>query len=92
MVISRFARWLCKERRDQTVLGAADININDSFFKICIMQSWLTSFTLYYFMLIIRSAIDTLEGLLVILFGQARSHTREGLPARMLVRTQSFLL
>lgn len=63
MVISRFAPWLCKERRDQTVLAAADININDSFFNICIMQSWLTSFTLYYFMLIIRLAIDTLEGL-----------------------------
>lgn len=61
MVISRFARWICKEIKGQTVLGAADININDSFLNICIMQSWLTSFTLYYFMLIIRLAIDTLE-------------------------------
>lgn len=81
-------------KKDQTVLGAADININDSF-NICIMQSGLTSFTLYFFMLIIRLAFDMVDYLQRenwLCYLAKTDHTGEGLHAQILVWTQSFLL
>lgn len=59
------------------MLGAADININDSFliFVLCIVGSHHLLFSAYYQNSHRHVRVFT-EGVVVILFGQARSHTR----------------